>query len=135
METFEDILAANLTSIVPPNKPIPQKNYETDTFEKLLKIAIVSKTSFEESTRTLMDHRNITCFDREQTALLIIRKYRKQVSQCRMKILKEIMRVRTSGMYLERSSPYKNRFQNIMNALVKSGISVYPKRRVLSKPS
>lgn len=123
IETFEDIIAANLTTMITPNLYNLNKNYDKDAFGQLLKKAIVSKTPFEKCARILMEHRNVTCLGREQTALLIIHKYRKMHGRSRMRILKEMIGMKSSGLHLAGRSPYKNRFEHIMNVLVESGIS------------
>lgn len=123
METFQDVVDANLTLIVSPNKPNLKKSHGIEEYERFLNNALPSKRSFEECACTLMEHQTITCFGREKIAFLIIHNYGKEEGRLRLKILREMQRVWRSGIVLAGGSSYKNLLEHITCALVESCIS------------
>ncbi|XP_043462133.1 uncharacterized protein LOC122498465 [Leptopilina heterotoma] len=123
IETFDDVLAANITVVGTQNVNWHKVNEPEDSYLKLMKKLKGSDESFEDCTISLMINKNIACHGREDAAQIRLEEQRKANNSEGMKILKDIQGVYASGMYLSGGSPLKSRIEEITLSLMEAGIS------------
>lgn len=123
LETLDDLLALNLTTVIHGSGQIINNTDDNDTYHLLMKNAIFSEESLDKCVEILINYQNVTCNGREESARLIIQNLRNTTKLSKIKILKQADSVWPSGLFITGGSAYSSQFEPITEALIESGIS------------
>lgn len=123
METFGDLLNANLTLIRNANTTEDGGLDDNDHYERVIKNSILSSDTVENWMEFLRVHKNFSYECREDLVLLNLKKMKNNDGQLVMDIMKEISGQWPSGFYLAEGSPYKNRISRFMTVFSQIGLN------------
>ena len=121
IETIKDIVDSDLIPVIGKDYYASFYDFTEGDTRRLLEKSIRNLETGN-CLKILRDEKNVVCVTRAEVANLMIENYKDSCGQPVMKILNEVLRSTASGMNMEAGSPFVERFDQIIERFIESGL-------------